>query len=127
MVPPPRRHVLTYWGVLSAHARDRSAVVPAGAEESCDCREQERGRAADAASPATAKEMQRRRRGLLWAELMRRTFGLDVLQCSCGGRMRLLCCVTDPDALAAIAKSLGRETPRSRPPPKKQEQFVEPA
>ena len=35
--------------------------------------------------------MDRSGRGYLWAELMRRTFGFDVLACPrCGGRLRLV-------------------------------------
>ena len=38
-----------------------------------------------------------------WAALMRRAFDLDVLACPrCGGRLRLLATVEDPDAIRAI-------------------------
>lgn len=133
-VPPPRRHLVVYAGVLSAHASDRSRVVPAGRADpdGCDCSTERAQRApdpvvADEISMGTAlpESPQRRGQRLLWAELLRRTFGLDVLQCMCGGRMRLLCCVTDPDALIAIARSLGRTTPLPRPPPRQLEWFAE--
>jgi len=38
-----------------------------------------------------------------WADLMRRAFDIDVLACSrCGGRLRLMGAVEDPDAIRAI-------------------------
>ena len=38
-----------------------------------------------------------------WAALMRRAFDVDVLACPrCGGRLRLLATVEDPDAIRAI-------------------------
>jgi len=38
-----------------------------------------------------------------WADLMRRAFDIDVLACSrCGGRLRLMGTVEDPDAIRAI-------------------------
>jgi hypothetical protein len=38
-----------------------------------------------------------------WADLMRRAFDIDVLACPrCGGRLRLIVTVEDPDAIRAI-------------------------
>jgi hypothetical protein len=55
--------------------------------------------------------MSRRRRRAVaraWAALMRRAFDIDVLACPrCGGRLRLVATVEDPDAL-------GRSWPPSR-------------
>ncbi len=42
-----------------------------------------------------------------WAQMRKRTFAEDVLACPCGGRKRFLCFVFDPEALAAMARSLG--------------------
>ena len=63
------------------------------------------------------------RAGYLWAELMRRTFGFDVLACPrCGGRLRLITLV---DQAAAITRMLAHlrlptavpEPHAARPPP----------
>ncbi len=54
-------------------------------------------------------------RQLAWAELMRRVFAVDVLECpACRGRMRILAAIHDPDAVREILESLGLP---SRPPP----------
>jgi hypothetical protein len=54
-------------------------------------------------------------RRLSWAELMQRVFAIDVLRCPrCGGRMRVLAAIHDPQAVRAILECLGLA---SRPPP----------
>src|SRR5574341_1174023 len=64
-----------------------------------------------------------RDRYLPWAELMRRTFEVDVLVCPrCSGRMKIIAAITDPDVIRAFLDALGipREdvTPApARPPP----------
>jgi hypothetical protein len=43
-----------------------------------------------------------------WAELWKRTFGIDVLECpTCNGRMELLAVVTDPKSIARYLRALG--------------------
>jgi len=60
---------------------------------------------ANFAEPApTAKPL---RPNYTWAELMRRTFAIDVLACQyCGGRLKLLAAVMNPKAVRAILASL---------------------
>ena len=46
-----------------------------------------------------------------WAELLKRTFGFDVLTCPrCEGRMRLLAMVTDAKSVARDLRGLGEPT-----------------
>jgi len=42
LVPPPKRHLTRYFGVLSSHAAARSAVVPAPAEPASAPAEQDK-------------------------------------------------------------------------------------
>src|SRR5262245_15880607 len=54
-----------------------------------------------------------------WADLMRRAFDIDVLACPrCGGRLRLIATVEDPDAIRAILVALAesRELTGQAPP-----------
>jgi len=54
-------------------------------------------------------------RNYSWAELLKRVFEVDVLECpECGGRMRILCAINPPDAIRKILDCLGLP---SRPPP----------
>jgi hypothetical protein len=65
----------------------------------------------------------RRARGRLWADLMRRTFGCDVLACSrCGGRLRLIALIDHVPVVQQILRHLGlpSEVPKpalARAPP----------
>ncbi len=64
--------------------------------------------------PESAADMpERPRRGCYrpWAELLKRTFGFDVLTCPCcGGRMKLLALVTDPKSVARYLRGIGEPT-----------------
>ena len=60
-----------------------------------------------------------RPRHVAWAELLRRTFALDVLTCpDCGGRLLLVATIADPRVIARILAHLGLplEPPRPVPP-----------
>ena len=59
----------------------------------------------------------------LWAELMRRSLGLDVLACPrCGGRLQLVALNDDPAVVGRVLQHLGLPTEvpdawLTRPPP----------
>jgi hypothetical protein len=68
----------------------------------------------------SAKENSSRQSGIhprrhSWSELLKRVFFVDVLVCPhCGGRLRILCALIPPDAIAKILDCIGLP---SRPPP----------
>ena len=101
--PAPRRNLIRYHGSLAPNARLRSRIVPAPGPEdtshpSCD--------AADCGSVTS------RARGLSWAQLMRRVFEKDVLECPrCSGRMRVVATINRPSAVRAILEHLGLSAP----------------
>jgi len=65
--------------------------------------------------PPVPDEPTVRSRRLAWAELLRRVFAVDVLECPrCGGRMRLLGAIQPPDVTQAILDCL--ELPSRAPP-----------
>jgi hypothetical protein len=110
LVPRPRVNLLFYHGVLGARSAWRPAIVPAGAA---------RGSAAPvaAAAPSSidAGPTSRRRD---WANLMRRSFGFDVLSCArCGGRLRLIALIHEADVIGRILTHLGlpAEVPTPQP------------
>ncbi len=52
-----------------------------------------------------------------WAALLKRVFGVDVLQCSrCQGTMRLIACVEEPDVARKI-RAEALPTLRAQAPP----------
>jgi hypothetical protein len=62
-----------------------------------------------------------RPRHVAWAELLRRTFALDVLACpDCGGRLRLVATIADPRVIARILAPLGLPLAPPSPAPARQ-------
>ena len=49
-----------------------------------------------------------------WAQLLKRTYDIDALSCSCGGRLTFIATILEPTVACSILKSLGMEP---RPPP----------
>ncbi len=114
LTPRPRVNLILYYGVLAPRAAWRAAVVPAtlqdgvelGGADSVETEED-----AACAKPSRAG-------GYQWAELMRRTFGVDVLACPrCGGRLRLVALIEQASVVQRILRHLGlpTEVPESRP------------
>lgn len=102
-VPPPRFHTVRYAGVLGSASKLRSRIAPK--------------RTATAPAPATSAcvediaDLPRRTAYRPWAELLKRTFGFDVLACPrCEGRMRLLAMVTDDKSVTRYLRALGEPT-----------------
>jgi hypothetical protein len=61
------------------------------------------------------KSAEQRRRNYSWAQLMKRVFAIDVLQCDrCGGVMRLIAAIHSPETTRKILDCLGLT---SRAPP----------
>jgi len=117
LVPPPRFNLVRYQGIFSPASSWRSSIVPfySGESESighacCNEKKQER----DPERKSSEKESCNHPRNYSWAELMKRVFEIDVLKCECGGRMRILCAINPPEAIAKILNCLGLP---SRPPP----------
>ena len=111
LVPRPRINLILYYGVLAPRAAWRAAVVAsAGSAWSGP---------PGGVDVEAGESCRRRGDGYLWAELMRRTFGLDVLECPhCGGRLRLLALIEQPSVVDRIVRHLGLpdERPEPRPP-----------
>ena len=99
-VPPPRLHTVKYAGVLAPACPWRARLRPT--PPVCAAAPQTEA----AALPAPV----RRGRGGYrpWAELLMRTFEVDVLACrDCGGRMCLVALVTDPRSVARYLSGVG--------------------
>jgi len=128
LVPRPRRHLVTYHGVLAPAASLRSRVVPrVPTEEENGAGEDD----ADASSGASqqpeelhkvdsarrqrarvphrpAKRRVHGRRYYTWAELLRRVYAVDILTCPrCGGVRRLLAAIQDPDSIERVLRAMG--------------------
>ena len=103
-VPPPRHHTVRYAGALAPASPLRSRIAPPEPPEETAEPEPNPKRAGSHYRP--------------WAELLRRTFGIDVLHCEkCNGRLKLMAMVTDPKSIARYLGALGEPTePPQRTP-----------
>ena len=124
LVPRPRRHLVTYHGVLAPAAGVRSQVVPEWQEheeaEELDV-DEAAGQLRDDTRAIAALRRRRRsvphapgkrrrggRRRYTWAELLRRVFEVDVLTCpACGGARRLLAAIHDPGSIEQVLRAMG--------------------
>ncbi len=113
LIPRPRKHTIRFHGILAPAAGHRSKVVPAS----------------EAPTPAKKNPPLERPTPyrLPWAELLRRVFLVDALDCPrCHGRVRIVAAVTKPGAIQRILRHLGERTvpPRiacPRAPPDREE------
>src|SRR5450432_3634341 len=115
LVPAPRFHTVRYSGVLAAASKWRPFIVP-------------KPELAGPAAPASPSDLSpcdpppeceaSGFRYRPWAELLKRTFGIDVETCPrCGGRMRLLAVITDLASAAGFLRHRGEPTePPKRAP-----------
>jgi DNA-directed RNA polymerase subunit RPC12/RpoP len=100
-IPKPRVNLVLYAGVLAPHAKLRADAVAHARHEPLP------------EPPAT--ETQTRAERDSWSELMRATFGLDVLECPrCGGRLKYMATILDSRVARRILTHLGR--PARAPP-----------
>ena len=111
LTPRPRINLILYHGVLAPRAAWRRAVVPfredAQGPQGCVTCEGNSDRTSPPRFPNRT-----------WADLMRRSFGFDVLACPrCAGRLKLVALIQDGAVIQRILRHLGRPdvVPEMRP------------
>jgi hypothetical protein len=133
LIPPPRTHALRYHGVFAPNSKHRRRVVPAGARGSAGHGSLEAPHlpgdhaapAAVAAAPAAVARPEppgsfrltpqaepppdrTPRTRVPWAELLRKVFALDVLECPrCAGRLEVIAFIAEPGVAKRILDHLG--------------------
>jgi hypothetical protein len=105
LVPRPRKHLTIFHGVLAPASRLRGLIVP--------------GSSANASKAKTARDRDARPPRHPWADLLRRVWSVDVLECRrCGGRMRIIAILMDAPSAARLLLHLGlpASAPTTAPP-----------
>ena len=93
LVSPPRSNLIRYHGVFAPAAKLRKSAISSSPSESL------------LRKPKLTNPV---RRNLLWAELMARVFGVNVLRCpKCGGECRVIACIDDPPVIRKILNHMG--------------------
>jgi hypothetical protein len=122
LVPRPGRPMLNYHGILAPAASWRDHVVPASPPPRAPRSQNSQPPTASVTKSSTGSQRlsaseppTRRHERLPWAELLRRTYAIDVLVCDdCGARREMIAFLTAPDSIRRILEHLGLPT---RPPP----------
>ncbi len=112
LVPKPRVNLTRFHGVFAPNSKYRARVTPA-----------KRGRGGQPATTVDPEERTpaERRAAMRWAQRLKRVFGIDIETCAaCGGSMRIIACIEEPDVIEKIlahldAKVAEPDAPR-RPP-----------
>jgi hypothetical protein len=108
-VPPPRYHTVKYAGVLASASPWRARLRPALIDEGGSATRNEEHVAEEHVAGGDAPPRVSPYRP--WAELLRRTFSLDVLECaSCKGRMKLVAMITTERQITRFLTALGEPT-----------------
>ena len=93
-VPPPRFHTVKYAGVLASASSWRARLLPTPPPVLVGAKDQDPSKRPGSYRP--------------WAELLARTFALDVLECpACRGRLKLLALVTREKSIARYLAKIG--------------------
>ena len=104
-VPPPRFHTVKYAGVLAPASPWRARIRPQPKPH------------AQPAEPSDEDPTPKRTAGTYrgWAELLKRTFDEDVLECpNCHGRMKLVALVTEPNEHRSLPQPSSASRSRSQ-------------
>ena len=109
LVPRPRLHLIRFHGVLAPNAKLRSQVVPVPPAHTTagegDC------------THAHGKPVR-----MTWARLLKRVFDIDIEQCQCGGKLKLVAVIEEPAVIEKILTHLGLA---AQPPPRAPARRVE--
>jgi len=119
LVPRPRTNLTRYHGVLAPSSKLRKFVTRAAVQRAAD----KRVRDGVAKQPSQAAKWLCAKKRFEWAELMKRVWEVDVLECrKCGGKLKVLAAITMPDVIDAVLRAMKIEASvppvaRARPPP----------
>ena len=129
LIPRPRINLILYHGVLGPRAAWRALVVGFGntadpgeastADASTIGETEDSTKEPDAPAPPSGRRGRPPRPPApRWADLMRRSFGIDTLACPrCPGRLRLIALIEEPSVIERILRHLRlpTEVPTPRP------------
>ena len=118
LIPKPRVNLARYHGVFAPNSRWRDQVTPGNKGTRSESQ-------ADEEEEETVKA---KRRGMSWAQRLKRVFGIDIEICPhCGGGVRIIACIEEPVVIRQILSHVeakqesGRQQagdlPPSRAPP----------
>lgn len=106
LVPPPRIHMVRYFGVWARRSSWRRFVVPRSNEDAAASD----GNLGETPEPPRAEPLAPRRYRMTWAQALRKVFEIDATVCGrCGQRgMQHIAVLTDASVIRRIAAAIDR-------------------
>lgn len=105
LVPKPRVNLTRFHGVFAPNSKHRALVTPA-----------RRGKGNKARVPDEPPRPAERRASMTWAQRLKRVFGIDIETCpACGGPVKVIACIEDPDVIKQILDYLEHKADTSEP------------
>ena len=105
LVPKPRVNLTRFHGVFSPNSRLREFVVPAKPGDEAVARAQRGNKVYS----------------MTWAQRLKRVFAIEIEKCEkCGGKVKIIACIEDPEVIQKILKHLRLDDAsqtRNRSPP----------
>jgi hypothetical protein len=140
LVPPPQTNMIRYHGVLAPASKLRKQVVrdrskretPVASMVPAESSKQAEREVPVGVAGRIGLDEDLGPRRMSWAELMKRVFSLDVLECpECKGRMKVIATITEPEVVRKFLGSIDLPTElppmeRARPPPQLDMDFGDP-
>jgi hypothetical protein len=115
LVPKPRVNLTRFHGIFAPNSRDRAAVTPGKRGKGAKPKASEEGKEKTPAERRAAMTPDQVR-GRLWAQRLKRVFGIDIETCpACGGTLRIIACIEDPAVIKKILTHLDAKDPSAAP------------
>jgi len=117
LVPKPRVNLTRFHGVFAPNSKHRALVTPA---------KRGKGNLQKAIHMSEEKSPAERRAAMTWAQRLKRVFNIDIETCNeCGGHLRVIASIEDPEVIKQILDHLDRKVqaksskliPEGRAPP----------
>ncbi len=108
LIPRPRHNLVRYHGVLAPNAKIRKLIVPKNNKTTVK-KVKDKG---DDKKPDEAASQDELVAPLTWAQRLKRVFNIDITLCPlCGGTMRVITDITDPDLIQKILDHIAAQPP----------------
>ena len=102
LVPRPRTNLTRFHGVLAPNSRYREQIIPTRSVKVKKTTTDEEADGREEPDQTAAK-----RKGMCWAQRLKRVFNIDVTICSaCGGPMKIIASIEDPFVIDKILSHL---------------------
>ncbi len=109
LVPRPHHNLVRYHGIFAPNSKMRKLVVPKSSKRVKGKEDSKTDKSVEeAASELIAS--------LSWAQRLKRVFNIDITLCPlCGGTMRVIADITDPDIIQKILDHIEAQPPPNKP------------